>query len=109
MHYCRFCKQHFEKTKPNKEYCSRDCKERARKKRMANKEAARVLARKEHRGEFNCELCGYPAEHRHHEDYENPLEIIWLCQKCHSTVHAVKKLLANRCAKIIDKKFSEIL
>jgi len=28
----------------------------------------------------------------HHEEYDKPLEVIWLCQSCHKIVHAKNKL-----------------
>ena len=35
------------------------------------------------RGEF-CEICGRTIKvQAHHEDYSKPLEIVWLCSKCH--------------------------
>ena|SRR3990167_2795851 len=34
-----------------------------------------------------CEGCGEKRSQAHHEDYSKPLEIIWLCQECHSLRH----------------------
>ena len=34
-----------------------------------------------------CDVCGRPDSHGHHEDYSNPLDVIWLCPVCHSALH----------------------
>ena len=34
-----------------------------------------------------CATCGKKAEHKHHEDYDRPLEIVWLCRRCHVQLH----------------------
>jgi hypothetical protein len=31
--------------------------------------------------------CGEPKVHAHHEDYSRPLDVTWLCQKCHVQRH----------------------
>ena len=37
----------------------------------------------------SCSQCGSTRRvSGHHEDYSKPLEVIWLCQVCHSAVHA---------------------
>jgi hypothetical protein len=40
----------------------------------------------------NCSVCGTTALlHGHHEDYEKPLEVIWVCHPCHIEIHRKKK------------------
>ena len=34
-----------------------------------------------------CETCGSPDTHAHHEDYSKPLNVAWLCRKCHCRLH----------------------
>lgn len=35
-----------------------------------------------------CLFCGGEKVHGHHRDYTKPLEVIWLCPKCHHRLHA---------------------
>jgi len=35
-----------------------------------------------------CERCGYECEvEAHHEDYGDPLKVIFLCPRCHKAAH----------------------
>jgi hypothetical protein len=35
-----------------------------------------------------CEVCGDDGQlHGHHHDYSEPLEVTWVCQKCHTRIH----------------------
>lgn len=34
-----------------------------------------------------CQICGNKKSHGHHEDYNEPLDVIWLCQKHHYARH----------------------
>jgi len=34
-----------------------------------------------------CVRCGEQKSLAHHEDYDKPLEIMWLCQPCHKQRH----------------------
>jgi hypothetical protein len=35
-----------------------------------------------------CALCGATDVHGHHKDYARPLNVVWLCAKCHHRLHA---------------------
>lgn len=40
-----------------------------------------------------CSCCKLKKEvQAHHEDYEKPLDIIWLCPACHSKLHKQKRI-----------------
>jgi hypothetical protein len=34
-----------------------------------------------------CSLCGEVQSQMHHTDYSKPLEVVWLCRKCHIKQH----------------------
>ena len=37
-----------------------------------------------------CAICGTSNRvHAHHSDYARPLDVKWLCAKCHHRIHAV--------------------
>lgn len=35
-----------------------------------------------------CTRCGSEKSLAHHEDYDKPLDVVWLCQPCHKKRHA---------------------
>ena len=35
----------------------------------------------------NCTSCGSKESQMHHPDYSKPIDIVWLCRKCHLLVH----------------------
>ena len=35
-----------------------------------------------------CSVCGNGQSIAHHEDYDKPLDVVWLCQPCHKARHA---------------------
>jgi len=34
-----------------------------------------------------CEICGEINTEAHHDDYEKPLQIRWVCKKHHEDIH----------------------
>ena len=49
---------------------------------------ARLAARRAFPERQPCVVCGEPGE-RHHEDYEQPLVIVWYCRRHHIERHVV--------------------
>lgn len=37
-----------------------------------------------------CAVCAHPNAEAHHEDYDRPLEVVWLCRKHHMERHRTK-------------------
>jgi uncharacterized protein YlaI len=36
-----------------------------------------------------CSICGANKNiHGHHNNYSEPLKVVWLCAKCHHRIHA---------------------
>lgn len=38
-----------------------------------------------------CEVCGTDKVDAHHEDYDRPLDVRWLCRKHHKQAHAAPR------------------
>lgn len=37
-----------------------------------------------------CEICGTKKVDGHHEDYNRPYDVKWLCRSCHLALHRYK-------------------
>ena len=37
-----------------------------------------------------CERCGSANVEAHHDDYSRPLEVRWVCRRCHGMLHNFK-------------------
>lgn len=109
---CDYCgkeyhtkKSAFEKRK--RHFCSRSCysryraeflpkeeqhaygtghTEQERKKRVRARSTFNHYMRDNHMERRPCEICGRPAE-AHHDDYDKPLEVRWLCFEHHREWH----------------------
>ena len=43
-----------------------------------------------------CQGCGCRTElHAHHEDYEQPLNVVWLCARCHAEHHHIRSFFGD--------------
>ena len=43
-----------------------------------------------------CSDCGTTVDVvKHHEDYDKPLDVTWLCRGCHAARHRLEKERAN--------------
>ena len=50
---------------------------------------ARQYRRKGYLKPEPCERCGAINVEMHHEDYDQPLQVVWLCKRCHVATHRV--------------------
>lgn len=46
-----------------------------------------------------CVVCGSADSEAHHEDYSNPLDVVWLCPKHHAARHVELRRIARRAPK----------
>jgi ribosomal protein S27AE len=58
-----------------------------RQKKRARRSLEYAVAKGEVEKLDSCERCGGSPVHGHHHDYWKPLEVEWLCIKCHATTH----------------------
>ena len=52
-----------------------------------------------------CAFCGEGRSEMHHEDYSAPLDVQWICRKCHLDLHYERQKLeiAERFNQIVEK------
>ena len=55
-----------------------------------------------------CIVCGNKDVIAHHEDYNNPFKVIWICEKHHKEYHEGKIALFNGRLKWDPKKLTQI-
>lgn len=81
-------KKRYEKSK---ERLFRKVKDRSKKKNVRKKILTRTTTRNAiYNGKIEkkpCQECGNKDSQAHHENYDKPFEIIWLCKNCHHKLH----------------------
>lgn len=66
--------------------------EQNKEKRNAHNKVARALMNGKLIRKSKCEKCSSIEKiEAHHENYSKPLEVIWLCEKCHKDIHREKR------------------
>lgn len=72
-------------------------REKARKARetQPHKVSARAIVTKAVRSgalsKHPCAICGNPKTEAHHEDYDKPLDVIWLCRRHHTEADIARR------------------
>lgn len=68
--------------------------------KRAHKAVEKAVLRGELARHTTCENCGNACEpHAHHDDYNKPIQVRWLCRSCHALIHPGNRLpIASRIA-----------
>jgi len=65
---------------------NRAWREEDRRRQKAHNAVRRAIVRGDLQ-KFPCVRCGSPQSIAHHENYDKPLDVMWLCQPCHKQRH----------------------
>lgn len=85
--YCKSChSSHMRLNRPYHSELKPEAKKKANARAYANTYLRRGKITKKH-----CEICGDKNSQMHHEDYNKPLSIEWLCRKHHLEIHPTHK------------------
>lgn len=93
----------YDRERNQKEYHRRDRAHRKRRYRReyperfaANGAVYRAVRAGRLKRPSSCEGCGREtALHAHHEDYGQPLNVVWLCARCHAVHHHVRSFFGD--------------
>lgn len=85
--YCKSCHAEFmRKTRPIHSMLEPEAKKKANARSYANVYYRRGLLLRQ-----PCLNCGDLNSQKHHEDYDKPLDVTWLCRRCHLAEHEKTK------------------
>jgi hypothetical protein len=62
----------------------------------------------------NCYICDAVRTEMHHEDYSKPLDVMWLCKRCHTAVHTMYRrgghslAMRHQVQRIVDALSEEV-
>jgi hypothetical protein len=81
--YCKLCHNEWMRDNRKKHSeLSEEQKKKANARSYFNTYLNRGLISKE-----CCSVCENPIAEGHHEDYNKPLDVVWLCRECHLKHH----------------------
>jgi len=81
--WCKYCHaEYMRNNRPKHSELSDEQRKKANARSYAN-----VYKRRGKLIEKDCEECGSPDSQMHHEDYDKPLQVTWLCRECHLELH----------------------
>lgn len=81
--YCKACHaKYMREHRPKHRDLQPEAKKKANARAYAHVYRDRGNIKKE-----NCKVCGSPDSQMHHHDYNKPLEVTWMCRKCHLQYH----------------------
>lgn len=55
-----------------------------------------------------CEKCGAQRADAHHSDYAKPLEVRWLCRRCHNHLHEKYPTHCSACHQFVSPKSEHV-
>jgi hypothetical protein len=81
--YCRKCHAaHMRATRPKYSELSPETREKIRIRNFT-----RYYVKKGKIPKQPCAICKSPFTEAHHENYNKPFEVVWLCKKHHAKIH----------------------
>lgn len=81
--YCAECHALFMRTtRPKHSELADEQRKAANARAYANVYQRRGLLAKQ-----NCEVCGSEDSEKHHDSYDRPLDVRWVCRDCHLSLH----------------------
>lgn len=84
--YCRSCHaEHMRRTRPKHSELTDEARKKANARSYLKEYIKRGKVEKK-----PCEKCGDSIAEAHHEDYDSPLKVIWLCRGHHLELHKNK-------------------
>jgi len=88
-----------EKYRENERIRLKNYRSKNREKNMAHRAVSYSISTGRIKNPGICSICGSSCyTEAHHEDYSKPLDIIWLCDKCHKNRH--KEIRAEKRLKV---------
>jgi len=92
-HYCHECEDLRRKAtqyRYYKKWYEENGRNRNKKKQHAMSLVYRAVRGGELRRRKTCQMCKSASRkiEGHHQDYNQPLNVVWLCNMCHSRIHA---------------------